>query len=316
MLLIAFITDKIKQCIDRKKRKQLAQFNVDDFYRIINAKQDKRKQEVDSDKVTVEMPPESNKVQEELQKYLREVFQKDRIEEITPEEIDRALQPNSVISDRLQFRKNLSIMLAGQQKVNIAKGLRIIEELKSAQEAYLTHELNPKVGFKCLHYTVTEKAGFVRVVITKRNEEDDVQIGVRTIDGTATATVDDTQGDYEPIDQVVKMSPGVNQFSIPIRINEDEEVEPDEDFFIEIYDLKTNFRLPGADTKATVTILDDDKPGIFGFELRATKVRSKDEKIRLRVIRKDGGDDNVVINYKSFSPDLPNAAQPTVDYTP
>jgi len=105
MLIIAFITDKIKQCIDRKKRKQLAQFNVDDFYRIINAKQDKRKQEVDVDKVKLEVQPEISKVQEELQKYLREVFQKDRVEEITPEEIDRALQPNSVIGDRLQFRK-------------------------------------------------------------------------------------------------------------------------------------------------------------------------------------------------------------------
>lgn len=76
--------------------------------------------------------------------------------------------------------------------------------------------------------------------------------------------------------------------SIPIRIVDDEGVEPDEDFYVELYDLKTKKRLPGEDTRTTVTILDDDKPGIFGFEVRAVKVRAKDEKVRLKVLRLDG----------------------------
>jgi len=110
---------------------------------------------------------------------------------------------------------------------------------------------------------------------------------------------------------------GVNQFSVPIRIVDDEGIEPDEDFYVELYDLKTKERLPGEDTKTTITILDDDKPGIFGFEVRTIKVRAKDEKVRLKVIRLDGCDDDIQVSYKTFVPEyLPNPANPSTDYMP
>lgn len=113
------------------------------------------------------------------------------------------------------------------------------------------------------------------------------------------------------------MSPGVSQFSVPIKIVDDEGIEPDEDFYLEIYDPETKQRLPGEDTRTTITILDDDKPGIFGFEVRTCKVRGKDEKIRLKVMRLDGCDDEVIINYKTFVPDyLSNPAEPSIDYMP
>mmetsp|Transcript_5925 Transcript_5925/g.6680 ORF Transcript_5925/g.6680 Transcript_5925/m.6680 type:complete len:173 (+) Transcript_5925:739-1257(+) len=105
--------------------------------------------------------------------------------------------------------------------------------------------------------------------------------------------------------------------SIRVKIIDDEGVEPDEDFYIEIYDLETKQRLNGEDSKTTVTILDDDKPGIFGFETRATKVRPKDEKIRLKVVRLDGCDDDIEVKYKTIVPEyLSNPAEPTLDYLP
>lgn len=73
----------------------------------------------------------------------------------------------------------------------------------------------------------------------------------------------------------------------------------------------------GEDTRTTITILDDDKPGIFGFEVRTVKTRAKDEKIRLKIMRLDGCDDDIIISYKTFVPEgLSNAAEPSVDYMP
>ena len=50
-----------------------------------------------------------------------------------------------------------------------------------------------------------------------------------------------------------------------IEILDDDGWEPDEDFYVEIYDTETLDKLPGDDTMCTVTIIDDDKPGILGF---------------------------------------------------
>ena len=84
-----------------------------------------------------------------------------------------------------------------------------------------------------------------------------------------------------------------------------------------MYDPVSKDRLPGEDTQTTVTILDDDKPGIFGFEMRATKVSPKDEKIRLKVLRLDGCDDDIQLNYRTMVPDfLTNPAEATIDYMP
>jgi len=151
----------------------------------------------------------------------------------------------------------------------------------------------------------------------KEAEHKLLQFGVRTVDGTATAEVDDDKGDYKAIDEEITLEGGETETFVRIKIIDDEGIEPDEDFYIEIYDLETKLRLEGQDTQTTVTILDDDKPGIFGFETRAVKVRPKDEKIRLKVLRLDGCDEDVKINYKTIVPDfLSNPAEPTLDYLP
>ena len=51
-----------------------------------------------------------------------------------------------------------------------------------------------------------------------------------------------------------------------VGIIDDEGWEPDEDFYVELYDKRTGQRLNGADAVTRVTILDDDKPGMLVFE--------------------------------------------------
>lgn len=54
---------------------------------------------------------------------------------------------------------------------------------------------------------------------------------------------------------------------ITITIHDNQDWQPDMDFYIELYDTKTTQRLFGDDTECKVTILDEDFPGKLGFEM-------------------------------------------------
>jgi len=77
-----------------------------------------------------------------------------------------------------------------------------------------------------------------------------------------------------------------------VPIVDDEEWEPDLDFIIELYDPNSvdADRLPGDDTRCTVTILDEDFPGTIGFESPELTVAKGDNEIMIVVTRSDGSD--------------------------
>jgi hypothetical protein len=85
--------------------------------------------------------------------------------------------------------------------------------------------------------------------------------------------------DYTETDEVVTLKRNEPaEMKIQIPIVDDEEWEPDLDFYVELYDpnvLDTKGkpqRLAGDDTKCKVTILDEDFPGTLGFELTDIRV--------------------------------------------
>ena len=121
-------------------------------------------------------------------------------------------------------------------------------------------------GFKCLHYSVSERAEVVVVTVVRKNPAAPEEVGVRTVDDTAKAP-----DHYTRTARVLRFrGPETTQtFAVPI-VN-DEEWNPDMDFLIELYDPRlidaddAKSRLPGSDTRCKVTILDEDKPGRIGF---------------------------------------------------
>jgi hypothetical protein len=52
---------------------------------------------------------------------------------------------------------------------------------------------------------------------------------------------------------------------IYIKIKDDPAEEPDEIFKVQLLDEITKEKLPGIDSETSVTILDNDKVGTFGF---------------------------------------------------
>lgn len=65
---------------------------------------------------------------------------------------------------------------------------------------------------------------------------------------------------------------------ILIPVVDDEEWNPDSDFFVELFDPlnlgpdQVPIRLDGDDTRCRVTILDEDFPGVIGFAVSDVRV--------------------------------------------
>lgn len=179
-------------------------------------------------------------------------------------------------------------------------------------------EENPKVAFKCLHYSVTESAGTVKITILKKEKGVQQRVGVRTIEGTAK-----NERDYDEIDQIVTLKPNMDEITIDIRIHDDDEWNPDYDFYVELYDVTTKRRLSGDDTQCKVTILDEDFPGKLSFKKTDMLGSRKNKQIDVVVERTDGTDGAISCHIRTEALILgqQNAknsenAQPFLDYVP
>jgi hypothetical protein len=80
---------------------------------------------------------------------------------------------------------------------------------------------------------------------------------------------------------------------IRIGIIDDPEWEPDEDFTVELQDIKSRIKLEGDDTRCTVLILDEDKAGNIGFDETQVDVLRKDQIAYIKLVRKDGSDGTI-----------------------
>lgn len=95
--------------------------------------------------------------------------------------------------------------------------------------------------------------------------------GVRTFAGGSAVE----GSDYEPFKETITMKTRELERTIDINIVDNNEWEPDMDFWVELYDLDTLKRLSGDDTKTVITILDEDFPGTIGFEMTGIRVDKK-----------------------------------------
>lgn len=69
--------------------------------------------------------------------------------------------------------------------------------------------------------------------------------------------------------------------NVPVIDNND--WEPDMDFSVELYDPDTNKRYLGDDTITKVTIIDEDFPGIIGFEITSLSVSRDQEYLDIMI---------------------------------
>ena len=283
LITAAFIADKIKSCMDKKKGKNPENlediFDHDEFIRImkITNSVDKEVSEEDAEKLR------------NMKEVLKDKFDTDDVSKIDPHLLKDLGKPASVVP-RIQYRLQVGNALTGKKDLVVYKGMVYSAEEKMAKDMKGLHR-NKHVGFKCLHYSVTEGAGTLKVEILHHSKEA-FSCGIRTKDDTANAGED-----YEAVDKRLDFKANEKNKTIEVAIVDDNEWEPDEDFLIELYDLDTEDRLDGADTETRVTIIDDDEPGTLSFAQRSVKVTNKMDKVKVRVVRQNGCDGTVKVKY-------------------
>lgn len=119
------------------------------------------------------------------------------------------------------------------------------------------------------------------------------------------------------MDEILEFGENQNHIDVKVAIVDDEQWEPDEDFYLEIYDPDNAKKLQGHDTESRITIIDDDKPGELGFLARYYKVRAKDIYCKLKVIRAHGCDGTITCTLLTKSPEgIDTVAVEGEDYLP
>ena len=160
-----------------------------------------------------------------------------------------------------------------------------------------------------------ENEGSVTLIVERMGALDqEVTVDYATEDETATAGED-----YEPQQGQLVFPPKVTEQTITVPIIDDDQWEPDETFFIQLMNPQCSggpvVELRPGMEKCTVTIIDDDEPGVLGFfETREYTCSETCGKVELTVIRKDGADGIVTVQYATNDGASGDAAQAGLDY--
>ena len=178
---------------------------------------------------------------------------------------------------------------------------------------------NPKASIQVSSpvYDVGEPDGTASVVVTLSHPVDvDVTVDYATADGTATAGSDytATNGTLTFIGNVNNGGPGTGQTSktVQIPLTQDPDPEDPETFTLAISNpLPGASAMLGAPTSATVTIADDDPPGVIDFKSLRYDVDETDGIASVTVERSDGAGGAVSVDYSTAD----GSASAGSDYT-
>lgn len=96
---------------------------------------------------------------------------------------------------------------------------------------YDKSQRNMQWGFKCLHLSVSE-ANHEAIVVIENKQGTNGKIRIKTRDDTATAP-----DDYEHIDCELDFKSGEKSKEVKITIVNDNGYEPDEDFYVDLFDI-------------------------------------------------------------------------------
>lgn len=242
-----------------------------------------------------------------MKEFLLQEFGTTKVSEVDKDLLKKKLNGPALI-ERVGYRQSVAV---NYKKEAIAKGAVLRRENKSASRIE-EHLKNSHFGFSCLHYSVSEAAGLLRIKILNKSKIA-ATVHVRTVNGDAVAG-----DDYEPIDEEVNFKSGQSEAEVAVRIIDDEGWEPDEDFYVELYDFATKKRLLGEDTRTRITILDDDKPGMLVFEEKNAMRHPADESECVVVVnRVHGTDGKIRVKYKTvLLGSGEQQAKPGIDFEP
>ena len=142
---------------------------------------------------------------------------------------------------------------------------------------------------------VMENIGVFQVYLLRSGKmNNEVRVRVDTVDGTA-----EEGPDYRGVHDTFVFKPFQTEVEIDLEILDDDDWEPDEEFFLKISLLPNSENSGvikiGKRHIMTIKILNDDLPGTFQFEKRAYFVKESCGKAEIIVIREIGADGDVEV---------------------
>lgn len=301
----SFIADRIKA---RNEKKEDELVGEDGMAHYVEFKYLDIVRELGAEKNgTASLQKDQVEKRQKMKEILKQYQKTDNIERANFDEFKKQIEGDSMLG-RIKYRKQVGSMMSGKRAV-IAKG-EIMKQEHAHADLIDDKLKNENFGFKCLHYSVSEASGNIQIIVhNKKGTAGTVRCC--TIDAEAKAG-----DDYEEVRENLVFAQGESTKFITVKIRDDDNWEPDEDFFCQLYDPNTHEELKGADTKTRVTIIDDDKPGQICFEeTKQIKAIASEKVAEVVIIRKNGSDGEVKIDYETVELDQSShTATKGVDY--
>ena len=208
---------------------------------------------------------------------------------------------------RMYYKIGASREMAGGKKVDPKANMS--DKLKNMYEAVAEGKEMPEfdeseieaekstIEFSTTATAVMENVGKFYIVIRRYGKStNEVKIKVDTIDGSA-----DEGDDYVGIHDIYTFAPNQTELQVEIEIIDDDDWEPDEEFFLKIglspnsdKDVKI-----GKKNIMTIVILNDDEPGTFGFDKRGHFVKESCGDAIITVFREDGADGDIEVKWRT-----------------
>ncbi|XP_034293989.1 sodium/calcium exchanger 2 isoform X2 [Pantherophis guttatus] len=168
-----------------------------------------------------------------------------------------------------------------------------------------------KIFFEPFMYHCLENCGSVTLTVSCQQGGESYNtfyVDYKTEDGSAKAG-----SDYEYSEGTLIFKPGETQKELKIGIIDDDIFEEDEHFFVRLLNLRVGdaegmFESDSAEHPkgrlvaplvATVTILDDDHAGIFGFQDKLLRVSECQGTLEVKVTRSSGARGTVMVPYQT-----------------
>jgi len=191
---------------------------------------------------------------------------------------------------RLEYRIQATRKMTGGKRVMPA-GNSTTSKQASPRDDEVEDEGPPimSVGFVQTTYSVVEDCGEVKITVRREGVLDKpCTVQFDTSDGIAVG------GErYIHTAGVLDFKADQAEREISIEIIDDNEWQPDENFFVRLFNPSPEIgKLSVATTQ--VIILNDDDPGKISFESKTLAVVDTENKVRIPMIRKDGYDGNVL----------------------
>jgi len=215
-------------------------------------------------------------------------------------------QPKSRIWYRIGATRNIT---GGRR---IQPGMKMSDKLKDVYDAINEHEELPNIHFPdpdedkaiiefhASSAAVLESIGKFKILVCRHGKlTNTVKIRVETIDGSAVEGED-----YEAVNEILTFEPNVTEKEIEIAIVDDNQWEPDEEFFLKLQQLPSE---DGGEVKLgrtsimEIMILNDDEPGTFQFEKRGHLVKESCGNALISVIRQNGADGEVEVSWRTIN---------------